>query len=107
MCQDELEQFGVTEQEIASYVNGLRMADHNWQRFMQFNLDRVSKLLLAGKPLGRVLKGRIGFEMRMIIAGGERIITKLQKANGDVFRHRPTLHYGDWMLILLKALLKI
>ncbi len=107
MCQDELLRFNVTEQQIADYVNASAHIDQNWQQFMQFNLQRVHALLTAGKPLGRILKGRIGFEMRMIIAGGERIIAKISKVKGDVFKHRPTLNYWDWLLILMKALLRI
>lgn len=107
MCQDELLKFGITEQQIATYVNASAPVDKEWQQFMQFNLQRVRTLLITGKPLGRILKGRIGFEMRMIIAGGERIITKITKVNGDIFNHRPTLNNWDWLLILTKALLKI
>jgi len=107
MCQDELLKFGITETQIAAYMNGSVPIDKQWQQFMQFNLQRVHALLIAGKPLGRILKGRIGFEMRMIIAGGERIITKITKVNGDIFNHRPTLNNWDWLLILTKALLKI
>jgi squalene synthase HpnC len=107
MCQDELLKFGITEQQIAAYVNASAPVDKQWQQFMQFNLQRARALLIAGKPLGRILKGRIGFEMRMIIAGGERIITKINQVNGDIFNYRPTLNNWDWLLILTKALLKI
>ena len=107
MSQEELAAFGITEQQIQNYVDGNETVDENWQQFMQFNLRRVNALIYAGKPLGRILSGRIGFEMRMIIAGGERIIHKLNNVNGDVFKHRPTLHYGDWFIIFLKALFKI
>lgn len=107
MCQDELARFGINEQQIQAYVNATQTVDTHWQQFMHFNLQRVQTLLLAGKPLGHILKGRIGFEMRMIIAGGERIITKIGNVNGDIFKHRPTLNHGDWLLILLKALFKI
>ncbi|MDP3679150.1 MAG: squalene synthase HpnC [Methylotenera sp.] len=107
MSQEELAAFGITEQQIQNYVDNKQTVDENWQQFMQLNLRRVNALLYAGKPLGRILKGRIGFEMRMIIAGGERIISKLSNVNGDVFKHRPTLHYGDWLIIFLKALFKI
>ena len=107
MCQDELLKFGITEQQIAAYVNASAPVSKEWQQFMQFNLQRAHALLNAGKPLGRTLKGRIGFEMRMIIAGGERIITRINKVNGDIFNHRPTLNNWDWLLILMRALLKI
>ena len=107
MCQDELSRFGITEQQIDTYVNTSQAINEDWQQFMRFNLQRVHTLLLAGKPLGRVLKGRIGFEMRMIVAGGERIISKINKVNGDIFKYRPTLNNWDWLLILFKALLKL
>ena len=107
MCQDELLKFGITEQQIAAYVHASVPVDKQWQQFMQLNLQRAHALLIAGKPLGRILRGRIGLEMRMIIAGGERIITKVNKVNGDIFNHRPTLNKWDWLLILFKALLKI
>lgn len=107
MCQDELAAFGITEQQIQDFAENKMPIDENWQQFMQFNLRRVNALLYAGKPLGRILKGRIGFEMRMIIAGGERIISKISQVNGDIFNHRPTLKYWDWLVIFSKALLKI
>lgn len=107
MCQDELAKFGITELQMSAYVNAEQMIDSRWQQFLQFNLQRVSALLHSGKPLGGILKGRIGFEMRMIIAGGERIIAKINKVNGDIFNHRPELNHWDWVLIFFKALLKI
>lgn len=107
MCQEELAAFGITEQQIQNYVDGEKSADKNWQQFMQFNLSRVNALLYSGKSLGYILKGRIGFEMRMIIAGGERIIKKIGNVNGDIFNHRPRLNYCDWLCIFLKALFKI
>jgi squalene synthase HpnC len=101
MCQDELLVFGIAEQQIKNQV-----VDDRWQQYMQFNLQRVSALLQAGKPLGSILTGRIGFEMRMIIAGGERIISKIHRVNGDIFEHRPTLNQWDWFLMFLKALFR-
>lgn len=101
LCQDEMARFGVTEQMIAEQV-----VNANWQQLMRFNCDRARSLLQAGKPLGCILKGRIGFEMRMIIAGGERIISKLYQVNGDIYKCRPTLQPLDWLYIFFKALLK-
>lgn len=105
MCQDELAQFGLSEADIAKFIAG-ETIDERWQSFMQFNLQRVEQLLQSGKPLGNILKGRIGLEMRMIIAGGERIIAKLRQVDGDIFQHRPTLNQWDWVTMLLKALFK-
>ncbi|OIR12453.1 All-trans-phytoene synthase [mine drainage metagenome] len=107
MCQDEMAAFGITESQIKAFVDGEETVDENWQQFLLFNVRRVNALLYAGKPLGRILKGRIGFEMRMIIAGGERIISKITTVNGDIFKHRPTLNPWDWCIIFIKALFKI
>lgn len=107
LCQDELQQYGIGEQRIADYVSGEAKPDAKWQAFMQFNVQRTAQILDKGKPLGRILKGRIGFEMRMIIAGGERILSKINQVKGDVFNHRPTLNYYDWLLIFIKALIRI
>jgi squalene synthase HpnC len=102
MCQDELAAFGISEQQIKN-----QLADEKWQRFMQFNWQRAANMLHAGKPLGTILPGRIGFEMRMIIAGGERIVHKIKRVNGDIFQHRPTLNTWDWFIMGIKALFRI
>jgi len=107
LCQDEMAAFNITESQIQDFVDGIQDIDENWQQFLLFNLHRVKALLYAGKPLGRILTGRIGFEMRMIIAGGERIIAKINKVNGDIFKFRPTLNHFDWLIIFIKALMKV
>lgn len=99
LCQDEMQRFGIAEAQI---ING--NADERWQALMQFNIKRTRALLNAGKPLGHLLKGRIGLEMRLIIAGGERILYKLERVQGDVFAHRPTLNKLDWLVMILKSL---
>ena len=106
LCQDEMAAFNITETQIQSFVDGTKKIDDNWQQFILFNLHRANALLYSGKPLGRIMKGRIGFEMRMIIAGGERIINKISQVNGDIFNLRPTINKWDWVIIFFKALFK-
>jgi squalene synthase HpnC len=99
LCEDEMAHFGVTEQQIAN-----KQINENWIKLMQFNVERAEIMLKKGKPLGNILPGRIGLEMRLIIAGGETIIEKLKKVNGDIFNHRPIISAWDWPSILLKAI---
>jgi squalene synthase HpnC len=101
LCQDEMLSMGVSEQDIK-----LGHVNQNWQNLMLLNINRAENMLLSGKPLGCKLKGRIGLELRMIIAGGERIIYKLKACKGDIFNRRPQLNTWDWVMILLKALFK-
>jgi squalene synthase HpnC len=98
-CQDEMQQFGITETQMAAQQSNV-----NWERFMRFNVERAETMLQNGKPLGRILPGRMGLEMRLIIAGGETIIRKLKVVNGDVFHKRPTIKAWDWPAILIKAI---
>lgn len=98
--QDEMARYGISEAQIAAgRVDGL------WQQFMKFQNERTRRMLAAGAPLGRALKGRIGVEMRLIILGGERILYKLHQTQGDVFAQRPRLGLGDGLYMLRRALL--
>lgn len=99
--QDEMAKYGITERQVAE-----GRTDGLWQVFMREQIERARKLLAAGAPLGRILKGRIGFEMRLIILGGERILYKLHRSHGDMFNQRPKLGLGDWLYMLWRALRK-
>ena len=97
--QDEMARYGISERQIAA-----REAGPAWSIFMRHQIERARRMLQAGAPLGRVLKGRLGMELRMIVLGGERILKKLHDSQGDVFGHRPKLERGDWVYIVLRAL---
>jgi squalene synthase HpnC len=98
--QDEMAQYGITESQVAhADTNG------NWREFMSFQVRRTRDFLHSGAPLGRVLKGRLGLEMRMIIAGGDRILTKIASADYDVFHRRPVLKPHDWMLMMTRSVM--
>jgi squalene synthase HpnC len=97
--QDELARYGVSEQQIAAGDTG-----GAWESMMRHQIERARRILQAGAPLGRVLKGRIGMELRMIVLGGERILRKLHQSRGDVFRHRPVLDKTDWAVMFGRAL---
>ncbi len=96
--QDDLARFGVSEAQIAE-----GRCDDNWRALMKFEVDRARALMLSGKPLGTILTGRIGLEMRMIIQGGLRILDKLESADYDMFNKRPVLKHYDWVIMLAKS----
>jgi squalene synthase HpnC len=95
---DELAQYGVSEDQVAHGIS-----NDAWRALMKFQADRAREMMLKGKPLGSILTGRIGLEMRMIIAGGLRILSKLEKAHYDMFRHRPVLKPYDWVIMLARS----
>ena len=98
--QDEMAHYGISENVIAH-----ASTNDPWREFMRFQVSRTRQLLNSGAPLGRALKGRLGLEMRMIINGGERILSKIINVNYDVFLQRPVLKPHDWVLMLAKSVL--
>jgi phytoene synthase len=99
--QEDLARFGVTEADIAA-----QRADGRWQALMRFECERARALLMRGAPLGHALPGRLGLEIRATVAGGARILDRIEAAEADVFRHRPVLGGMDWARILIHALAK-
>lgn len=96
--QDELARFGIRESQIAE-----GRWDAAWAAMMDFQIDRARAMLAAGSPLVHELPGRIGFELRLIVASGFRMLDKLARVRGDVFRRRPVIARRDWPGILLHA----
>ncbi len=96
---EDLRRFGVTEAQIADGI-----VDQRWRELMQFEVDRARKMTLAGAPLARRLPGRMGWELRLIVLGGLRILEKIESVDHDVFRRRPTLGKADWLRLCWRSL---
>ena len=99
---DDLARFGLSEQDIANQND-----TKAWREMMAFQCDRARKLMQFGAPLGSALAGRMGAELRVIIAGGLSILDKIDAVDGDVFRHRPKLSKWDWLKIGPRALISL
>jgi len=105
---DEMDRIYIPQDEIrAAFVNETyfknRISDGPMTLLMRKQYLRANKLLNAGAPLGKTLKGRFGLEIRMIIAGASRILQKLDKQSEDLYS-RPRLELGDWVWITWTAL---
>jgi squalene synthase HpnC len=96
----DMQTFGVTEADIIR-----RTATDRFKALLAFQVDRTRTILREGAPLGRLLRGRVGLEIRTIVAGGDAILCKIIAADYDVFRFRPTLRTPDWLLVLYRAIL--
>ena len=97
--QEELARFAVAESAVDA---GGR--DPHWRELMRAQTDRARRMLESGAPLTRRLPGRIGWELRLVIQGGLRILERIDRADGDVFRRRPRLRASDWMLMAARSL---
>jgi phytoene/squalene synthetase len=92
-----MEKYGVTEAHLRE-----RRSDVAMRRLMQHQFERTDRMLRAGAPLGKRLRGRFGLEIRMIVMGGARIDYRL-KQQDDLFS-RPRLQLRDWTSIVRGAL---
>lgn len=97
--QEDLQRFQVTEQQIAN-----ENCDQAWRDLMQFQISRARKMMLAGSPLCKKLPGRFGFELRLVVQGGLRILEKIENVDMDIFQHRPTIKSSDSALLFWRAL---
>ncbi|MBI5861201.1 MAG: squalene synthase HpnC [Rhodocyclales bacterium] len=96
---DDMANFGVSAESILR-----RSTSAEFCALMHFEVERARALMHSGAPLGRRLPGRIGMEIRAIIAGGLRILEKIEAVDYDVFNRRPTLKATDWPRLGLRAL---
>jgi squalene synthase HpnC len=98
---EDLAQFGVAETQI-----GEGRCDARWSRLMAFEVARARTLLDAGRPLVRALPLRLALELKLVLAGGLRILAAIDAAQGDVFRQRPQLSARDWAVITASVLVR-
>ncbi|MBL8520897.1 MAG: squalene synthase HpnC [Betaproteobacteria bacterium] len=98
--RDLLEKHGLSDSDIEH-----QRVTPAWSAMMAERSAQARALMMSGRPLGRILHGRIGAELRLIMAGGLAILDKIDAAEGDVFRHRPVLTRVDWLRLAPRALL--
>lgn len=96
--QEDLARFGVGEADIEAGRDSPA-----WRALMAFEVERARVLMLSGAPLARQLPGRIGWELRLIVQGGLRILERIERARYDVYRRRPTLGKLDYLVMLGRA----
>jgi phytoene/squalene synthetase len=97
--QDDMARFGVTVDAIEQ-----GRLDPAWRALMRFEVERARALMLEGAPLATTLPGRIGWELRMVVQGGLRILEAIERADYDVFRRRPRLKRLDWLVVGWRAI---
>lgn len=95
----DMQRFAVT----ADHITHQRI-DNAWRKLMQFEVARARNMLLSGAPLALRLPGRIGWELRLVVQGGLRILECIEAVDYDVFQRRPKLGKSDWILLIWRAI---
>ncbi len=66
--------------------------------------DWSRTLMNAGAPLALQIPGRAGWELRLVVQGGLRILDKIARMDHAALAHRPTLDASDAPVLLWRAL---
>ena len=96
---EDLQRFGVTANHIENAIT-----DDAWRALMRFQVERARAVMLSGAPLACRLPGRVGWELRLVVQGGLRILERIEAIDYDVFRRRPQLRFADWLCMAVRAL---
>lgn len=76
-----------------------------WQPLIQQQIDRARALLQAGAPLALSLPGRFGWELRLIVQGGLRILERAERLGPSLVLQRPKLGLSDGLLVAVRAVM--
>ena len=95
----DVRRHGLAAADLANWAPGPA-----WRALMAFEVARVRALMHVGAPLAMRLPGRIGWELRLVVQGGLRILERIEAADYDVFERRPVLGWRDWLAIGWRAL---
>jgi len=97
--EEDLVRFGLRAQDVLAGCPG-----PGWSALMAFETAYTRAHFAAGRPLLASLPLRLRLEIGAVIAGGSRILDRIDAVRGDVFRCRPTLNGVDWAAVALRAL---
>jgi squalene synthase HpnC len=62
------------------------------------------ELMRFGAPLVHAVPGRAGWELRLVVQGGLRVLERIDRLGGATLRERPKLGLGDALPIAWRAL---
>jgi len=67
-------------------------------------IDWTEGLMRRGAPLVHQLPGRVGWELRLVVQGGLRVLATIRRMNPRSFQARPQLRGPDWLAVAWAAL---
>lgn len=91
--------FGVTPQSIQSMQTTTAM-----NQLLEHCTHSARTLMLSGADLVHRVPGRAGWELRLVVQGGLRILDKIEALHYQTLQNRPTLRWWDVPILLWRAL---
>ncbi len=96
--REDQRRFGCDEAAIRT-----RTVSPAFTELMRFQIERTRLLFAQGDALPRQVGGRLGFELRLVILGGGRVLDRIERVGCDIFTRRPALSRADWGRLALRA----
>jgi len=88
--------------EIAALRIGTAGASE--QALIAHCVQHARQLMASGAPLVHQVPGRAGWELRLVVQGGLRVLEKVERLGAQVLRQRPRLYAPDYAVMLWRAL---
>lgn len=96
--QEDMLRFRVTEDHFKE-----KRSDKAMKLLIQQQTHYAREKMLFGKSLGDHMRGRFGFQLRIMINGGLRVLELLERQENDYFS-RPRLGKLDWLLMIGRSI---
>jgi len=95
----DMARFGVSEGHLSG-----ELCDARFRALLGAKVEQAREMLVNGSGLALRMPGRFGLELCLVVHGGLRILERIEKADYDVFRHRPVLGALDWFHVLRRGI---
>jgi squalene synthase HpnC len=102
--EDVLGRHGVRLSDFAADVSQDAATQVRMAKTVAELCDQSRELMLAGAPLARRVPGRAGWELRLVVQGGLRILDKIAAQGHRSWLARPQLRWPDLLMMGWRAL---
>ncbi len=96
--KDEMAEYLIKKKVFELNENNL-----NLRKLLSRNINRTKRMFEEGRGLLKFLNGRVKYEIKWTILGGEEILKKIEKNNYNVFKYRPKLSKIDFLKLLITS----
>lgn len=97
--QEDMKNFGVTDQNIADYVY-----NENFKQLMKFEVERCRDLYRQAWPAIQKLAWKLKFPIRIATRNYEGVLSEIEKANYNIWNKRHRLSSVRKILVIIKSL---
>ena len=97
--EDDCAALGVTRADLTAMQQ-----TSNATKLIAYKVMNASATMQNGAQLVKIIPGRAGWELRLVVQGGLRILDKIKALDYAMLQHRPKLSKWDTPIILWRAL---